>query len=143
MIYIRRPLVGHQAVEDMFASFQQSVLQCDFTVCDLTVLSILVVLHLVFLLYCFLELPIGCCWAPLDSHFTTHLACCLSLGSSRDLWKIIKFQAPLQDPNKREKVSPRPPTDSKMTPKTSPLDTKFMNTWKKWNLSKTTVFNMF
>ena len=48
-----------------------------------------------------------------------------------------------QDPQKSEKVSPRPPPDSKMTPKTFPPDVKLMNQWKKWNHSKTTILLWF
>ena len=45
-----------------------------------------------------------------------------------------------QDPHKSEKVSPRPPTDSKMTPKTLPLVIKFMNKWKNMKPSQKQSF---
>ena len=57
-------------------------------------------------------------------------------------WKTIKFQACSQYPQISLKVCPRSPKVTKMTAKTIPGDTKFVNTWKKWNISKTLVFNM-
>ena len=55
-------------------------------------------------------------------------------------WKTIKIPTCSQDPQKSEKVSSRPPTNSKMTPKTLPPDINLVNKWKKWNHSKTIVF---
>ena len=57
-------------------------------------------------------------------------------------WKTIKFQACSQYPQISLKVCPRSPKVTKMTPETLPGDTKLVNTWKKWNISKTLVFTM-
>ena len=58
-------------------------------------------------------------------------------------WKSIKFQACSQYPQISLKVSPRSPKVTKMTPKTLPGDTKFVNKWKTWNITKTIVFIVF
>ena len=58
-------------------------------------------------------------------------------------WKTIKFQACSQYPQISLKVCPRSPKVTKMTPKTLPGDTKFVNKWKTWNISKTIVFIAF
>ena len=57
-------------------------------------------------------------------------------------WKTIKFQACSQYPQISLKVCPRSPKVTKMTPKTVPGDTKFLNKWKKWNITKIIVLTM-
>ena len=59
-----------------------------------------------------------------------------------DPWNTIKFRACPQYPQILLKARPRSPKVTQMTPKTPPGDTKFVNTWKKWNISKTLVFIM-
>ena len=65
-----------------------------------------------------------------------------ALGLPGGIPKCMKIPTCFQDPQKSEKVSPRPQADSKMTPKTVPPDTELVNEWTKWNHLKTTVFFM-
>ena len=65
-----------------------------------------------------------------------------ALGLPGGIPKYMKIPTCFQDPQKSEKVSPRPPTDSKMTPKTFPPDNKLLNKSKTWNHSKHMVFTM-
>ena len=64
----------------------------------------------------------------------------LALGLPGGIPKYIKIPTCFQDPRKSEKVSPRPPTDIKMIPKTIPPAIKLVNKWKKWNHSRNIVF---
>ena len=62
-----------------------------------------------------------------------------ALGLPGGIPKYMKIPTCFQDPHKSEKVSPRPPTNSKMTPKTFPPGIKLVSKWKKKNHSKTSV----
>jgi len=83
------------------------------------------------------------CLGPPEQDFLPSTSWCFKHWASQGgPWQILKFQAFGQEPNKWERVSPRLPTDSKMTPKTYPLDTKLLNKSKTWNHSKHMVFTM-
>jgi hypothetical protein len=57
--------------------------------------------------------------------------------------KIIKFQACLQDPQKSEKVPPRSPKDTKMTPKIIPAIINLLNKWKSEIIQKQQFLQWF
>ena len=110
---IRRPLVGHQAVKLLVQSKWFE---------GLDLVGVL---------------------ATLDGSITTHLVVTWIWGPPGNPFKSMKFQACSQYPQISLKVCPRSPKVTKMTPKTLPGDTKFVNKWKTWNISKTVVFIAF
>ena len=88
------------------------------------------------------SLDLVCLLGPRIMFLPSTFCLASDLGLPGNILKYMRIPTSFQDPQKSEKVSPRPPTNSKMKPKTFPLDTQLLNKWKKWNHSTTTVFTM-
>ncbi len=87
---------------------------------------------------------LGCNLLPSWTRALPSTWCCARIWAPPgNPWKTIKFQACSQYPQISLKVCPRSPKVTKMTPKTIPGDTKLVNKWKTWNISKTIVFIVF
>ena len=94
-------------------------------------------------LYFTARMFLGCNLLPPWMNTLPSTWCCARIWAPPgNPWKTIKCQACSPYPQISLKVCPRSPKVTKMTPKTIPGDTKFVNKWKTWNISKTLVFTM-